>query len=57
MEAEEIVEKMMYMGGKRGKIWVPDEIQATVPAHKNVGKSIVLLQTGTTSTQAHITAG
>jgi len=32
------------------------EIQTTVPAHKNEGKSLVLLQTGT-STQAHMTAG
>ena len=31
--------------------------QATVPAHKNEGKSLVLLQTGTTSTQADMTAG
>ena len=58
VEAEEIVEKeMMDNAGKKRKGGARDEIQTTVPAHKNEGKSLVLLQTGTTSTQAHVTAG
>jgi len=57
VEAEEIVEKeMMDNAGKKRKGGARDEIQTTVPAHKNEGKSLVLLQTGT-STQAHMTAG
>jgi len=43
--------------GKKRKGGTRDEIQTTVPVHKNEGKSLVLLQTGTTPTQAHMTAG
>jgi len=58
VEAEEIVEKeMMDNAGKKRKCRARDEIQSTVPAHKNEDKSLVLLQTGTTSTQTHMTAG
>jgi hypothetical protein len=42
---------------KKRKGGARDEIQTTVPAHNNEGKSLVLLQTGTTSTQTHVTAG
>jgi len=52
-----IVEKeMMDNAGKKRKGVARDEIQSTVPAHKNEGKSLVLLQTGT-STQKHKTTG
>ena len=58
VEAEEIVEKeMMDNAGKKRKGGARDEIQSTVPAPKNEGKSLFLLQTGTTSTQTHMTAG
>ena len=58
MEAQEHAEKeMMVNAGKKRKGEERDEIQTTVPAHKNEGKSLVLLQTGTTSAHAHITAG
>jgi hypothetical protein len=58
VEAEETVEKeTMDNAGKKRKGGARDEIQTTVPAHKNEGKSLVLLQTGTTSTQAHVAAG
>jgi len=58
VEAEEIVEKeMMDNAGKKRKDRARDEIQSTVPAHKNEGKSLVLLQTGTTSTKTHMAAG
>jgi hypothetical protein len=53
VEAEVIVEKeIMGNEGKERKGGARDEIQTTVPAHKSDGKSLVLLQTGT-STQAH----
>jgi len=48
---------MMDNAGKKRKGGARNEIQSTVPAHKNEGKSLVLLQTGTTSTQTHMTAG
>ena len=48
---------MMDKAGKKRKGGARNEIQSTVPAHKNEGKSLVLLQTGTTSTQTHMTAG
>ena len=58
VEVEEIVEKeMMDNAGKKRKGGAWAKIQTTVPAHKNEGKSLVLLQTGTTSTQAHMTVG
>jgi len=58
VEAEEIVEKeMMDNAGKKRKGGACDKIQTTVPAHKSEGKSLVLLQTGMTSIQAHIMAG
>jgi len=58
VEAQENAEKeMMDNAGKKRKGGARDEIQTTVPAHKNEGKSPVLLQKGTTSTQAHMTAG
>jgi len=58
VEAEEIVEKeMMDNAGKKRKGGARDKIHSTVPAHKNEGKSLVMLQTGTTSAQAHMTAG
>jgi hypothetical protein len=45
VEAEENAEKeMMENAGKKRKGGAQDEIQTTVPAHKNVGKSLVLLQ-------------
>jgi len=57
VEAEEIVEKgIMDNAGKKRKGGARDEIQFTVPTHKNEGKTLVLLQTGT-STQKHMTAG
>jgi len=57
VEAEEIVEKQIVdNAGKKREGGTRDEIQTAVPAHKNEGKSLVLLQTGT-STQAHVTAG
>ena len=50
--AEEIVEKeMMDNAGKERKGGARNEIQSTVQAHKNKGKSLVLLKTGTTSTE------
>ena len=58
VEAEEIAEKeMVDNAGKKRKGGAQDEIRTTVPEHKNEGKSLVLLQTGTTSTQAHMMAG
>jgi hypothetical protein len=58
VEAEENAEKeMMENEGKKRKGRARDEIETTAPAHKNEGKSLVLLQTGTTSTKAHMTAG
>ena len=45
MEAEENAEKeMLDNAGKKKKGGVRDEIQITVPAHKNEGKPQVLLQ-------------
>jgi hypothetical protein len=45
VEAEENAEKeMMDNAHKKRKGGTQDEIQATVPAHKNEGKSLVLLQ-------------
>jgi hypothetical protein len=42
VEAEEIGEKeMMENAGKKRKGGARDEIQSTVPAHKNEGKSLV----------------
>ena len=47
VEAEEIVEKeMMDNAGKKRKGGARDEIQTTIPAHTNEGKSLVLLQRG-----------
>jgi len=58
VEAEEIMEKeMMDNAGKKRKGGARDEIQSMVPAHKNEGKSLVLLQTRMTSTQKHMTTG
>ena len=58
VEAQENAEKeMMDNVGRKRKGGARDEIQTTVPAHKNEGKSLVLLQTGTTSTHPHMTAG
>jgi hypothetical protein len=43
--AEKIGEKeMMENTGKKRKDGTRDEIQTTVPVHKNEGKSLVLLQ-------------
>ena len=45
VEAEENAEKeTMENSGKKRKGEARDEIQTTVPAHKNEGKSLVLLQ-------------
>jgi hypothetical protein len=45
VEAEESVEKeIMDNADKKRKGGARDEIQTTVPAHKNEGKSLVLLQ-------------
>ena len=57
VEVEEIVKKkeMVDNAGKETKGGAWDEIQTAVPAHGNGGKSLVLVQTGTTS-QAHVTA-
>ena len=56
VEVEEIVKKkMMDNAGKETKGGAWDEIQTAVPAHRNGGKSLVLVQTGTSS-QAHVTA-
>jgi hypothetical protein len=44
VEAEENVEKEMDNAGKKRKGGTRDEIQTMVPAHKNEGKSLVLLQ-------------
>jgi len=49
--------KKMDNAGKKRKCVAGDENQSTVPAHQNEGKSLVLLQLGTTSTQTHTTAG
>ena len=48
---------MMDNAGKKRKGGARDEIQSMVPAHKNEGKSLVLLQTRMTSTQKHMTTG
>ena len=48
--------EMMDSAGKKRKGGTRDEIQTTVPTLKDEGKSLVLLQTGTISTQAHTTA-
>jgi len=45
VEAEEnAVKDRMYNQNKKKKVGARDEIQTTVPAHKNGGKSLVLLQ-------------
>jgi hypothetical protein len=45
METEENAEKgMMENTDKKRKCGARDEIQTTVPRHKNEGKSLVLLQ-------------
>ena len=45
VEAEEIAEKEMVVNAdKKRKGGAQDEIQTTVPAHVNEGKSLVLLQ-------------
>ena len=49
--------EMMDNAGKKRKGGARDEIQTTVSVHKNEGKSLVLLQTGMTSTQTHMTVG
>jgi len=44
VEAEEIAEKEMMDNADKRKGGAWDEIQTTVPAHRNEGKSLVLLQ-------------
>jgi len=57
VEAEEIVEReMMDNAGKKRKCGARDEIQTAVKAHKIEGKSLVLLQTWT-STQEQVMVG
>jgi len=57
VKAEEIVEKEMDNTGKKRKGGAQDEIQTTVPAHKNEGKPLDLLQMGTTLTDTRQLAG
>ena len=44
VEAEENAEKVMMENSGKRKGGAQDKIQTTVPAHKNEGKSLVLLQ-------------